>query len=102
MNNYNVCGIEFRTVISLIEGTTGCRDAMHRVSTTASTTILRASVCDHRRGCPKSQSRRHCERSEAIRNTVNHWIASGCAFAMTGLDPFWTPSINLRRVQRTA
>jgi hypothetical protein len=24
----------------------------------------------------------------------NHWIASGCAFAMTGLDPFETPSLN--------
>ncbi|MDR1335876.1 MAG: hypothetical protein LBK22_03490, partial [Tannerella sp.] len=22
----------------------------------------------------------------------NHWIASGCAFAMTGLDPFETAS----------
>jgi hypothetical protein len=46
-------------------------------------------------GCPKSQSRRHCERSEAIQNTVNHWIASGYALAMTGLDPFWTPPKHL-------
>jgi hypothetical protein len=43
------------------------------------------------RVCPKSPSHRHCERSEAIQNTVNHWIASGCALAMTGLDPFETP-----------
>jgi hypothetical protein len=36
-----------------------------------------------RRGCTESQSRRHCERSEAIQNTVNHWIASGCTLTMT-------------------
>jgi hypothetical protein len=40
---------------------------------------------------PKSFSHRHCERSEAIRNTVNHWIASGCALAMTDTDPFEAP-----------
>jgi hypothetical protein len=27
-----------------------------------------------------------------IRNTVNHWIASGCALAMTDTDPFEAPS----------
>jgi hypothetical protein len=45
------------------------------------------SHCRDAGGCPKSQSHRHCERSEAIQNTVNHWIASGYAIAVTGLDP---------------
>jgi hypothetical protein len=31
----------------------------------------------------KSPSHPHCERSEAIQNTVNYWIVSGCAFTMT-------------------
>jgi hypothetical protein len=35
---------------------------------------------------------RYEAKQEAIRNTVKHWIASGCALAMTGLDPFETPS----------
>jgi hypothetical protein len=40
------------------------------------------------RGCLKRAESRHCERSEAILNTVNHWIASGCALAMTETAPF--------------
>jgi hypothetical protein len=43
---------------------------------------------------------RHCElrgmKQEAIRNTVNHWIASGYALAMTELDPFETLSYRTR------
>jgi hypothetical protein len=35
------------------------------------------------RDCTKSPSHRHCERSEAIQNAVNHWLASGCALIMT-------------------
>jgi hypothetical protein len=38
---------------------------------------------------------RHEAKQEAIRNTVIHWIASGCALAMTGLDPFETPSLKM-------
>jgi hypothetical protein len=34
---------------------------------------------------------RYEAKQEAIRNTVNHRIASGCALRVTGLDPFETP-----------